>query len=262
QFEAGSFYFIRLSHAKVNRYRRRRRRAWHAQRKNCLPRRLLGDAFAGVQGSDATRAVVVDDGDVLLYKPGTDVVVTGSARAPDGMATNSWIAGIRVGELKKLLRLSGPRRFQKGLLGWYLTPAQPVIEVALDYRLAYGGCIDIPAELTKDKESKTIGHKSNPAGCGWLPSASAYAHLPRRGREHVKNWIAAQTNVVAPQIEDVAEAVGNPYANVAPQGFSATARWWSPRVELQGKYDDMWRATRYCCGLICSDTSIGGKSTI
>ncbi|HEX8612627.1 MAG TPA: DUF2169 domain-containing protein [Telluria sp.] len=206
---------------------------------------VLGDAFAGAKGSDVMRAVVVDDGDVLLYKPGTDVLVTGSASAPDGIAAKEWIAGIRVGALKKLLRLHGPRQFRKGVMGWKLGPAQPVTNVALDYRLAYGGCIDIPAELTDDKEADLIGHPRNPAGCGWLPSAGAYAHLPRRARAHVKEWISAQKNMAAPQIEDVVEAVGNPYANVAPQGFSATARWWSPRVELQGKYDDMWRATRY-----------------
>ncbi|MDQ1834983.1 DUF2169 family type VI secretion system accessory protein [Massilia scottii] len=206
---------------------------------------VLGDVYAGTAGNAVMRAVVTDDGDVLPYKPGTDVLVTGSASAPDGIAATEWIAGIRVGTVKKLLRLHGPRQFRKQMMGWSLGPAQAVTHVALDYRLAYGGCIDIPAELTEGAEADWVAHPGNPAGCGWLPGADAYAHLPRQARAHVRKWIAAQKELTAPQIEDAVEAVGNPYAYAAPQGFSATARWWAPRVEMQGKYDDMWRSTRY-----------------
>ena len=206
---------------------------------------VLGDMHDGVKEGDVMRAVVVDDGDLLLYKPGTDVLVTGSASAPDGIATREWAAGIRVGTLKKVLRLHGRRQFRKHLLGWRLGTTQPVTTVALDYRLAYGGCIDIPPELTEDGDTDTVKHEGNPAGCGWLPGSAAYAHLPKRARAYVREAIAGIKELAAPQIEDPLQAVSSPYVGLLPQGFSAIARWWEPRVSLQGTYDAAWRATRY-----------------
>ena len=129
--------------------------------------------------------------------------------------------------------------------GWRLGPSTPVARVPLDYRLAYGGCIDVPAALTADGNPDTIKHPGNPAGCGWLPQTAAFKHLPRSARKHLKKWINGQRVLPAPQIEAVAAPVRNPYQNLAAQGLSAIARWWAPRLARQGNYDDEWRATRY-----------------
>lgn len=205
----------------------------------------FGDIFAGPAATDPMRAVLTEDGDLLPYKPGTDVLISGHALAPDGRAQSSWQASVSVGPVNKTLQLHGPRQFRKRFFGWRLGPSEPVARVPLDYRLAYGGCIDVPAALTADGSSDSIKYPGNPAGCGWLPKPFAYRHLPRLGRKYVKKWIQAQTVLPAPQFESATAPVRHPYQNLAAQGLSAIARWWEPRLSLQGSYDSQWRTARY-----------------
>jgi hypothetical protein len=206
---------------------------------------VLGDSFTGPVDSDAHRAVVKDDGDLLPYKPGTDILVSGHAQSPDGRAHLNWTAGIRVGKVQKILRLHGPRHFRKGLFGWRLGPTEPTTSVVLDYRLAFGGCIDVPAALTSDGEPDTVKHSGNPAGCGWLPKPAAYRKLDKRARKHVADWVDGQKVMTAPQIEDALEPVTHPYQCLPAHGLGALARWWAPRLAYQGSYDEEWRKDRY-----------------
>lgn len=205
----------------------------------------FGDVFSGPADTDPLRAVVMEDGDLLPYKPGTDVLLSGHALAPAGIPRPSWQASVSIGPVNKILRLHGPRQFYKRFFGWRVGPSEPVASVPLDYRLAYGGCIDVPATLTADGSPDSIKHPGNPAGRGWLPRRGVYKHLPRLARKHVDEWIRAHTVLPAPQIEAVAEPVRNPHQDLVAQGFGALARWWEPRLSLQGSYDDQWRMTRY-----------------
>ena len=205
----------------------------------------FGDIYSGPADTDPLRAIVAEDGDLLPYKAGTDVLIAGHALAPSGVAKSSWQASVSIGPVNKTLRLHGPRQFYKRFFGWRLGPGEPVARVPLDYRLAYGGCIDVPAALTADGSADSIKHPGNPAGCGWLPRPHAYRHLPKSARKHVDEWIKAQTVLPAPQIEAPAAPVRHPHQKLATQGFSAIARWWEPRLSRQGTYDDQWRMTRY-----------------
>jgi hypothetical protein len=173
------------------------------------------------------------------------VLVSGHALAPGGTAQSSWQASVRVGPVKKILRLHGPRKFLKHFFGWRLGQSEPVFRVPLDYRLAYGGCVDVPASLTSDGYSDSIKFPGNPAGCGWLPTKAAYGHLPRLARKHVQQWINTQTVLPAPQFESASEPLRHPYQDLPAQGFGAIARWWEPRLSRQGSYGGEWRTTRY-----------------
>jgi hypothetical protein len=105
----------------------------------------FGDTFAGPVASEPLRAVVEEDGDLLPYKPGTDILVMGNAHAPDDRAHENWIAGIRVGNIQKILRLHGPRQFHKRLLGWRLGPTELVTFVPLDIDLPSADVSIFPA---------------------------------------------------------------------------------------------------------------------
>lgn len=206
---------------------------------------VYGDATDSRVPGDLIRSVIVDDGDLVPYKPCTDILVTGCASAPDSKPTKNWVAAIRVGNIKKALRLHGPREFKHSAMGWTVGATTPVTSVPLDYRLAFGGCIDVPAELTTDGEPDWVRLRSNPAGSGWLPRPENFGKLAKSARSHVEKWIQSQKVLAAPQIEDAFVPVRNPYSNAAPAGMAAIARWWAPRVGLQGKFDDEWRRVRY-----------------
>ncbi len=204
----------------------------------------FGDEFAGPIETSPLRSVVQEDGDLVPFKPGTDILFIGHAQAPSGKPHTDWLAGVRVGDKRKTLRLHGPRQFRSGWSGWNIGPAQPVTSVALDYRLAYGGCIDIPAGLASDGQPDTLKYASNPAGCGWLPDAVALKGLSKPVRQFVDLWISNQKTLPAPQIEAVDTPVTAPQQNAIPQGLSPIARWWAPRISYQGNYDDPWQTTR------------------
>ncbi|NHZ98854.1 DUF2169 domain-containing protein [Massilia sp. CCM 8734] len=206
---------------------------------------VAGDTYAGPASSDPLRSVIQEDGDLVPYKPGTDILVGGHALAPGGLACAQWVAGIRVGTLKKLVRLHGPRQFRKQAFGWRLGTASPVESVCLDYRLAYGGCVDVAAAFTRDGEADTIRHSGNPAGIGWLPAPGDYKHLGRAGRTFVARWVAEQKVLAAPQIEAPLDPVTHPFSRLPPQGLSSIARWCTPRVDYQGDFDALWRTKRY-----------------
>ena len=206
---------------------------------------VFGDKYEGVEDDDVLRAVVVDDGDLVPYKPGTDILVRGSASAPESRPHATWLAGVRVGQIKKTIRLHGPRQFRRTLLGWSLGQAQPVTSVMLDYRLAYGGGLAIPPSLCESGVAEAVKHDGNPAGCGWLPSRSHYKHLPYRARAYVRHWIGKQLTIPAPQIEDASHPIDDPFGAGGAPGLGALARWWAPRVKLQGRYDDRWRRERF-----------------
>lgn len=205
----------------------------------------LGDTFAGPVATDPLRAVLAGDGDLLPYKPGTDVVILGAARAPNGIPHATWEASIRIGSLYKHLRLHGPRQFKKTLFGWRMGKAQPVTRVPIDYRLAYGGCIDIPAELTDDKSQDYVKHDGNPAGRGWLPAPESYGRLSKEARDYVARQVKAITTMDAPQIESASDPVRDPFQNASAHGFGPVARWCAPRVTHQGTYDVAWKSERY-----------------
>lgn len=206
---------------------------------------VFGDKFDGPVSSDPLRAVVQDDGDLLPYKPGTDILVSGHAVAPNGHAQPSWLASICVGQVKKELRLHGPRQFRKDFFGWRLDPSESVARVRLDYRAAFGGCFDVPNALTADGLPDAIKHPGNPAGCGWLPDPADYKTLSKPARQHIAKWIKGLTVLPAPQIEAASEPIKHPQRKVAAQGMGAIARWWEPRLGYQGTFDERWRTKRY-----------------
>ena len=211
----------------------------------------MSDQITAPEQGSPLRAVVTEDGDLLAYKPGTDVLVTGQAVAPHAAPHTDWLAGIRLGPVRKMLHLHGPRRWHKNWLGWKVGPATPVTQVLLDYRLAYGGSVQIPAKLCADGQIGWVNHDSNPAGCGWLPDSKALKALSKPARQYVEAWLGGQTSLQAPQILAVNCALGDPQQPLASLGLSPTARWWAPRVGLQGTYDDAWQAQR--CPLLPHD---------
>lgn len=187
--------------------------------------------------------------DVATFKPGTDVVVVGEARSPNGEPHTEWPVEVRVGSLHKQIRVTGPRRFVKVHGAWVLTEPTPVSSVPLDYRHAFGGHFLDPTVEPGDAEKARafVYHRENAAGCGWLPTPDRYARLPREVVARIQGGIDALWEMEAPQIEPIGAPLRSPYDVAATDGIMPTACWWEPRVKLQGTLDDAWRQTRAPC---------------
>lgn len=181
-----------------------------------------------------TRSSVARAGDLVVTKPGTDVIVTGTARTEGGALRREWDASVvvrREGEVKLgyTLRASGPREWRsRGLRGFRLTDPAPASEVPIRYELAYGGTHPDPNHAPADGEPhRWLTHAENPCGSG---------HWDERVLDRSRSYPGIQwTDPRRPAPTLLCEA---PLA-----GFGPVARWWRDRTRYAGTYDDAWLET-------------------
>ncbi len=173
---------------------------------------LLCDQHAG---ADPATSSLRRHSDLVVAKPGTDVVLVGHAHPPAGAEARSVEVALRVGPIDKAVRVSGPRLFREAALGGVEPgPALPITApVPLVYELAWGG-------LDTADPARAVGDPRNPAGLG----------VARDPRDLVGR--------PAPRIE----AARGP--RDVPAGFGPIHRHWQPRAGFAGTYDAAWQATR------------------
>jgi hypothetical protein len=201
------------------------------------------DSFDGPVEEDPLRAVMLREGNLVLSKPLTDIHIVGTAISEYSKARQAWLAAVAVGEMRKVVNLCGPRCFERGVFGWRLTAAEPVVSVPLDYRNAFGGCY--ATDASEGVPTEYVYKPDNPAGCGWLPDDNALHTLTKPARKAITQRIAAIKTMQAPQIEDSRQPVTRPDQPLVTQGFAPMARWCMPRLSHAGTYDDGWREERY-----------------
>jgi hypothetical protein len=165
---------------------------------------LTTDEYADAPGTSA----LTYPGERHLAKPGTDIILLGSAHAPRGKPVPSVDVSLAVGPVRKVIRVFGDRRWQRGP-----TPAsapEPFITGPLTYTRAFGG----PAVPT------------NPVGVGHRGAA------PRT------------PGALLPNLEDPRRPFLEAADDSTPCCFAALAPSWSPRSGHAGTYDETWRRRR------------------
>jgi hypothetical protein len=168
-------------------------------------------------------------GDAVLFKPSTDVIVTGSARSPHGEPRASWYAAVAIKNaagtvLEHAARVTGPRQWRHSRVrGWSLSPPEPATEVPIRYERAYGG-----AYLDRSNAEPTwIVHEPNPSGTGFFDDRA----LDRESAYPAPQWELPH---------DPAERIDR---EIALAGFGPIMRPWSARYRYAGTYDDGWLET-------------------
>jgi hypothetical protein len=177
------------------------------------------------EDGDPEWSTVEYEAELAPYKPSTDVVVIGSAHAPDGLPTQQMSVGVQVGSRKKSLLVSGDRHcaYREGQLPLFTDPV-PFTRMAINYQRAYGG---------RDERS--------------IPDIPF--HYPRNfmGKGMVlRNVQHSVDGLALPNIEDPQDPLtperlfmGEPerwHLQPLPQGFGWRQRTWYPRCALLGVY--------------------------
>jgi len=174
---------------------------------------LLAPEYNGDEGISSLRY----DADLVPIKPTTDVLINGTAYAPNGRPSNDFLIEMRLGEMRKVLRVVGSRTWGEGIFDDAPSSPEPVLEVPITYERAYGGY----DHSSPDPKQQAIDLR-NPVGLGVFAEKKRRAGTPLPNFEYPHGRIDKN----------------------GPAGFGAIASYWSPRQELCGTYDQAWEAAR------------------
>ncbi len=171
--------------------------------------------------SDAPSASIRYPSDLCEEKAGTDVLLVGSAMPPAGRKVTEMDVGLRIEaghrSIQKVVKVFGPRVFQKALMGVIPGPAAELRQTPLVYENTYGGTDTTEA-------NRPVSEVRNPVGRGFAKNRAALVDQP------------------APPIEDPRAPLSS--KGPAPACFGAVRGEWAPRLQYAGTYDDIWRKTR------------------
>jgi len=178
----------------------------------------MADAYWG----EAETSSLKFETDLVIAKQCTDVHVIGHAYAKHNKPCRQWRVGLQIGEMSKQLNVTGPRHWQYESKQWKLGEPEPVLAVPLRYELAYGG-------RYVNEDAEIVVYRQNPIGIGFVDAKQL------------------QTDQVypAPQFASIDrdKALHNIQDRQLTEGFGPLSRWWEPRVNFAGTYDDEWLKT-------------------
>jgi hypothetical protein len=173
------------------------------------------DVYCGEPGASSLKYA----SEVHVGKAGTDVVLVGSARSPNGRPVTEMLAAVEVAGRRKVVRVVGDRTW-RGRTGGFWAPA-PFSTMPLVYERAFGGTHD-------DGRGSVAADERNPVGVGF------------RGRRSIHD-VAGQR---LPNLEDPLSPIAKFGDQPPPAGFGFVAPSWLPRRAYAGTYDDAWKTTR------------------
>ena len=176
---------------------------------------IMADTFTGVPGFSAP----VYEIDFAPRKHACDVLLVGSAHAPEGRQVTRLRVGLRVGLMEKTFDVIGNRVWQAGLTGISASAPQPFTTMPISYDVAFGG-----ADRNSEDESEHDAYLPNPVGRGW--------------HKHLKNaWVDGKP---LPNTEELGKVVGFPSDKYKPMALGPLGRGWPQRAGFAGTYDQRW----------------------
>jgi hypothetical protein len=176
----------------------------------------LADAHYGDPASTSIRV----PSDVCLGKPGTDVVLIGTAWAFGEKPTWQMDAALTVGPVTKTLRVLGDRVWNSSAGGAVLEWVAPFVRMPIVWERAFGGSDETDKGPTTEPR--------NPVGVGFRARHGA---KPLHG-------------LSLPNIEDPGAPITSWKDAPPPAGFAPVAPNWQPRVSYAGTYDSAWLENR------------------
>jgi hypothetical protein len=151
-----------------------------------------------------------------LGKIGTDVLLIGSAWAPDKRPLTRLQVGMSVGGRQKTILVTGDRVWRDG----HPSSPQPFESIPLVWERAFGG-------LHRDGE-KVAAEERNPVGCGFAGGRSS----------------SDMEGLMVPNLEDPSAPLQQIGQKSTPSCFAPIAPSWLPRRTYAGTYDERWQRGR------------------
>ncbi len=96
---------------------------------------LLIPEYNGEDGASSLKY----DAELVSPKPTTDVLLNGVAHAPKGKPVAEFLVSLRVGDIRKTIKVVGNRIWKQGALGLAASGTEPISQVPIVYERAFGG---------------------------------------------------------------------------------------------------------------------------
>lgn len=177
---------------------------------------VMADEFTGEPGLSAPKY----ESDFAPFKPRCDVLLNGSAYAPDGEPAKRVKVGLRLGGMQKMFSVVGNRFWRKWFVFIWKTGAEPFVKMPISYDNAFGG-----VDKSNPDEKKHRYYPTNHAGKGfhWDLKKDAIDHKPLPNTERTGSpvrWPRSKRH--------------------RPMAFGSVGRGWKPRPKFGGTYDQNW----------------------
>jgi hypothetical protein len=175
---------------------------------------IMSDEFYGEPGRSAPKYEI----DFSPRKLRCDVLLNGTAYAPDGNPTSRLTVGLQVGAWSKSFSVVGDR-------AWYVaggaraTAAAPFVTMPITYDRAFGG-----TDTWHEDPAQHAAFMENPSGRGFHRHINA-------------EWLQGSP---LPNTEALGVTVDRPDGPYRPMSFGPIGRHWVPRSRHAGTYDEQW----------------------
>jgi hypothetical protein len=176
---------------------------------------IMADTFTGEPGFSAP----VYEMDFAARKRSCDVLLVGSAHAPEGRQVTRMRVGLRVGSKEKSCEVVGHRVWQAGLTSISASSPEPFTRMPISYDVAFGG-----ADRNSEDETEHDAYPPNPVGRGY--------------HKYLKNaWVDGKP---LPNTEEAGQLISFPTSKYKPMAFGPLGRGWPQRARFAGTYDQQW----------------------
>lgn len=163
------------------------------------------------------KSPLYEDSETERRKPGWDLVLHGTARAPEGQPVRHRRVSITLGDWRKSVDVFGNRQWHRSGSRIQLSEPEPFEAIALSYVNAFGGA---------DPDRPELYYAPNPVGRGFAETAEK------------------RIGLLAPNLQMGDDSLDNDGVPSRPAGFGPIDRWWSPRVGRAGTFGMDWERHR------------------
>ena len=174
------------------------------------------DVFTGEPG----RSACLYESDFALFKPRCDVLLNGSAYAPNGKATETVDVHLGIGPISKSFQVVGNRFWKKSMGMISATRPEPFTCMPISYDCAFGGM-----DINHINEEKHRFFIENIYGQG-------YHHY--LGASYVNG-------APLPNTQELKKPIKKPNGKYRPMALGPIARAHPDRAKLAGTYDQHWQ---------------------